>query len=122
GRREERLEAVVVALRQRVELVIVTAGTADRQGEESFAHAVRHFCQNFLPADDRVEVAAGQVDRAAAVEAGGDEQLRLGQVGASARWGPGLPSRAAPFASRSPAICWVRKRSYGLSSLSERTT
>ena len=78
---EERLEAVVVALRDRVELVVVAAGAADRQAEDGRPEAVDHLGQHLLADLVRVEVAADHVDRAAAVQPGGEPQVRRRRAG-----------------------------------------
>ena len=90
---EEREELVVLLLRDRIELVVVALGAAERQAEDALAERL-----------DAVGVVVGQVlfrdgaafvrDHIVALEAGGDE-LR-------ARCGSG---------SRSPASCSTRKRS-----------
>ena len=74
-RGQERLEAVVVFLRDRVELVIVAAGTADRQAEEHDRGRVGHLGQHFVAAEGDFLVAGVPPDRTEAVEAGRDLQF-----------------------------------------------
>ena len=73
GRREECLQAVVVGLRDGVELVIVAAGALHGKPQEDLPHAGGHFAQDFLAGLFLVLVAADDMARPRAVEAGGDE-------------------------------------------------
>ncbi len=75
GGREERLEPVEVRLADRVELVVVAAGAADRQAEEDQARRLGDVVQGVLPPQTLVV----QVDhvRVAAIEAGGDEGIGI---------------------------------------------
>ena len=57
--------------------MIVTAGTAKSQPEEGRRHAVGHLGQDLLAIDLGVGVAADEMNRPAAIEAGGDEQLAV---------------------------------------------
>ncbi len=72
-RGEERLEPVVVGRRDRVELVVVAAGAADRQAEEDRADGAGDLGQLRLPLDLGDDVAADHLARAAPAEAGGDQ-------------------------------------------------
>ena len=75
GGREERLEPVEIRLADRVELVIVAAGAADRQAEEDQARRLGDVVQGVLPPQTLVV----QVDhiRIAAIEAGRDEGVGI---------------------------------------------
>ena len=76
-RGEEGLEPVEVGLPDRVELVVVAPGAADRQPEEDQARRLGDVVQGVLPAEPLV-VEVHHVG-VAAIEAGGDE--RGGVVG-----------------------------------------
>ena len=68
GRREVRLEPVVVLLRDRLELVVVAAGTADGQPEERRADDVGALGQDLVAAQGDLGVAGVPPDRAEPVE------------------------------------------------------
>ena len=93
---EEGEEAVVVALGDGIELVVVTVRAFEREsqpGHAERAHAIGHVLDAILFVDD----AAFGIDDVIASETGGDALLE--------RWDSG---------SRSPANCSVMKRSYGM--------
>ena len=77
GRREECLEAVVIVLGNRIELMIVTPRAAHRQTEKGERRGVGHVVERVVPALNLV----GAVDhvRAEQVEAGRDERLGIGR-------------------------------------------
>ena len=52
-RREHRLQAVVIASWQRIELVIMAAAAAQRLAQERYPHALRDVIQELLPCFDR---------------------------------------------------------------------
>ena len=68
GRRQVRLEPVVVFLRDRLELVVVAAGTADRQPEERRADDVGPLGQDLVAAERDLGVAGVPPHRAEPVE------------------------------------------------------
>ena len=72
---EERLQTVVIALRDGIELVVVAPGAAERQAEEDRAGGVGDVVEHLLAALLQVDgvVLVGE----AAVEAGGDQRLRV---------------------------------------------
>ena len=63
-RSEERLQSVIVFLFERVEHVIVAAGTADRQPEKHRPDGVGHFGEDFVPAERDLGVAGISADGA----------------------------------------------------------
>ena len=75
---KERLRAIIIGRRDRVELMVVTAGAADGQTQERGTDAVDHFRQHLLPADFRIQVAAGLVDRPAPVQPSGNQGVGVG--------------------------------------------
>ena len=104
-RRQVGLEPVVILLRDRLELVVVAAGAADRQAEERGADDVGPLGEHFVAAERDLGVPGVAPDRAEPVE---DRR--------------GLAARGRPGAISSPASCSVRKRSNGLSRLNESIT
>ena len=70
GGSEEGLQPVKVALRNRIELVVVAASTRDGESEHRGTEAAHHLGEQFLANHFAVEVAADHVDRPAAVQAG----------------------------------------------------
>ena len=75
--REMRLQAVVIGLAERVELMIVAARAAHRDAEERGAHDVGHLGEHFVVGAGDVLVAGVLAQRAEAVEAAGDEEGRV---------------------------------------------
>ena len=75
GGGEERLEPVEIGLAERVELVVVAPGAADRQPEEDETGRLGDVVERILPAEPLVV----EVDHVgiAAVEPGGDEGRRI---------------------------------------------
>ena len=74
-RREECLKPVIVRLQDRVELVVVAAGAADRQAQEDLAGDIGHVVENLLPPlfKNGSVVFVGPE----AIEAGGNERLSI---------------------------------------------
>ena len=103
-RGEEGLHAVVVALADGIELVIVAAGAAERHAEQRRADDVGHLGEHFVAAAGDFLVAGVLAQRPQAVEAGGDQRLVFFGVDLVA------------------GELLVRKRSYGLSLLNARIT
>ena len=76
GRRQVRLEPVVVLLRDRLQLVVVAAGTADRQSEERGADDVGALGQDLVAAQGDVGIPRVPPHRAEPVEDGRRQALR----------------------------------------------
>ena len=72
---EERLHAIVVALAERVELVIVAAGAAQSNAHQAGAHDVGHLRELLVVAAGHHLVARILAQRAQAVEPRGDQGL-----------------------------------------------
>ena len=77
---EKRLQAVVIVLRDRVELVIVAAGAAHRQAEEGSADGVGHLGEDFVAAEGDELVAGVAAHRPQAMEPGRDQQLLIVRI------------------------------------------
>src|SRR5262249_61382187 len=75
--REKRLDAVVILLRDRVELVVVAAGAPDRDAEEDLRCGVGDVVEDFLPALLQIDCVI--LVWVVAQKAGGDP--RVGVVG-----------------------------------------
>ena len=75
GAGKKGLQPVVVRLGNRVELVVVAAGTMQRQAEHDRTDALHHLSQDLLTRDLGVGVAADEVHGACPVKSGGREQI-----------------------------------------------
>ncbi len=74
---QERLQPIVVGLREVVELVIVAAGAADGQAEKYRTDAIRHFREDFVAAEGHFRVAGVATDRAEPIETDRDFAVGL---------------------------------------------
>ena len=79
GRPEEGLQAVVVLLADRVELVVMAARALHRQPQQALSHAERHFCQHLLASLFLVLVAGSDMARPRAVKPGRYQRLGAGR-------------------------------------------
>ena len=99
---EEGLQAVIIGLQNRIELVIVAARAAVGQAQKDAPGRIGDVVENLLPA--LLQIARVALVRIVAVEAGRDRAS-------------GLSGHIS-----SPAICSCTKRSYGLSWLNDSIT
>ena len=104
---ERRVQTVVVLLRNRIKLVIVTTGAADRQPEKCFARG----------ADDFVNRIGAYLRRLSRIGISNNVQRT-----ANKKSKPDFDRRDRRAASASPARCSITNRSNGLSSFSDRIT
>ena len=80
GGGEDGLHPVIIGLQDGIELVVVTLGAADGHTEEYRPDGAGHFAQHFLPVCFFVLIAANQMDRAGAMEAGCDQRIVASRV------------------------------------------